>query len=85
MAEVFYFAAWTDSGCLMGCDHEHETVISATNCISVAGSYVIAVENGEYRALHDREEAEFQYALYGGERTAHSPLVPGRVPDLLLN
>ena len=28
---LYYFAAWTDSGCLLGCDHHHRTVISAAN------------------------------------------------------
>ena len=62
---LFYFAALTESGCLLGCDDQHETVISATACISQAGGYVVAVENGELRALTENEEAEFQYAMYG--------------------
>ena len=62
---LFYFAAWTDSECLLGCNHQHETVISATACISDAGGYVVAVENAELRALTDKEEAEFQHAMYG--------------------
>ncbi|HYL12144.1 MAG TPA: hypothetical protein VEV41_03865, partial [Terriglobales bacterium] len=62
---IYYFAAWTDSNCLLGCDHHHETVISAVACCVLAGSYVIAVENGDLRALNDQEEAEFQYAMYG--------------------
>jgi hypothetical protein len=65
MPPIFYFSAWTDSGCLLGCDHEHQTVTSAAACISFAGGYVIAVEKGVLRALTDAEEAEFQYAMYG--------------------
>ena len=65
MRLVYYFAAWTDSGCLLGCDHQHETVISATACISHAGCYVIAVEDGELRALTDQEEIGFQHAMRG--------------------
>ncbi len=59
---IYYLAAWTDSGCLRGCDHEHQTVLEAVACISCAGGYVIAVENKVYRALNDAEEAEFQAA-----------------------
>ncbi len=65
MRSTFYFAAWTDSGCLLGCDHEHQTVTSAVPCISCAGGYVIAVEKGVLRAMTDAEEAEFQHAMYG--------------------
>jgi hypothetical protein len=67
MKDLYYFAASTDSGCLLGCDHQHQTVTSAVPCISCAGGYVIAVENGKYRALNDVEEAEFQKAMYGTE------------------
>lgn len=67
MASIHYFAAWTDSGFLLGCDHQHMTVVSAANCISTAGGYVIAVENGRLRELNDKEEREFQLALYGGQ------------------
>jgi hypothetical protein len=46
-----YFAAWTDSGCLLGCcSHQHQTIASAAACIASAGGYVIAVEDGELRA-----------------------------------
>lgn len=62
MSSIYYFAAWTDSGCLLGCDHEHQTVSDAVACISCAGGYVIAVENSVYRPLNDIEEAEFQGA-----------------------
>ena len=62
MNSIYYFAAWTNSECLLGCDHEHQTVTAAVACISCAGGYVIAVENGMLRALTDDEEAEFQRA-----------------------
>ncbi len=64
MNKIYYFAAWTDSGCLLGCDHEHQTVLSATACINVAGGYVVAVET-RLRELNEMEEAEFQLAKYG--------------------
>ncbi|MBV9482959.1 MAG: hypothetical protein JO249_19785 [Acidobacteria bacterium] len=63
---LYYFAAWTDSHCLLGCLHQHETIISAVACCTtVAGSYVVAVESGQLRELDEGEEAEFQYAMYG--------------------
>jgi len=65
MPSLYYFAAWTDSGCLFGCDHQHETVISAVSCCAPAGAYVIAVENCELRELNEKEECEFQHAMYG--------------------
>jgi len=61
---LYYFAAWTDSGCLLGCQHRHATVISAA-CISEAGGYVIAVQKGELRELNDKEEETFLITAYG--------------------
>jgi hypothetical protein len=72
MNSIYYFAAWTDSGFLLGCDHEHKTVPEAVACISCAGGYVIAVENNVFRALTDEEEAECQCA----PRLALSSKVP---------
>ena len=65
MKDIYYFAAHTDSGCLLGCDHRHRTVSSAVACISLAGGYVIAVEDDVLRKLNDAEETEFQLAMYG--------------------
>jgi hypothetical protein len=62
---TYYFAAYTDSGCLLGCDHKHKTVVSATACISSAGGYVVAVQRRKLRELTDAEEDEFQLAMYG--------------------
>lgn len=62
---LYYIAAWTDGGSLLRCRHLHQTVISAANCISEAGGYVIAVEKGRLRALNDVEEEQFRYAYYG--------------------
>jgi hypothetical protein len=63
MTSLYYFAAWTDSDCLLGCPHEHRTPSEAVPCIAWAGSYVVAVENGVLRALISEEEAQFQCAL----------------------
>jgi hypothetical protein len=84
---TYYFAAWTDSGCLLGCDHRHATVISAVACIATCGGYVIAVEKGQLRELNYREEAEFQLAKYGAESTksAIRRFVPSEVLRPLLN
>jgi hypothetical protein len=78
MNKVYYFAAWTDSHCLLGCFHEHSTVLSAAACISTAGGYVVAVENGVLRALTDKEEDEFQEAMYG--TGAHKRIVEVMIP-----
>jgi hypothetical protein len=43
---MHYSAAWTDSGFLLGCAHEHETIAEADSCIPCAGGYVVAVERG---------------------------------------
>jgi hypothetical protein len=72
MKGIYYFAAFTDSSCIIGCSHKHRTLVAATACISPAGGYVIAVENEELRALTDAEEAEFQKAMYGGFEAEHS-------------
>jgi hypothetical protein len=61
---VFYSAAWTDSGFLLGCSHEHETIVEADSCIPCAGGYVVGVENGVMRSLTAEEEAEFQRVHY---------------------
>jgi hypothetical protein len=83
MHSTFYFAAWTDSGCLLGCDHEHQTVTSAVPCISCAGGYVIAVERGMLRAMTDGEEAEFQHAMYGTEAESVQPDTPEGMLSIL--
>jgi hypothetical protein len=59
-----YSAAWTDSGFLLGCPHEHETIEEADSCIGCAGGYVVGVENGVTRSLTEAEEAEFQRVHY---------------------
>lgn len=48
------------------CRHAHTTVISAVACISSAGDYIMAQEDGVLRCLNQAEEAEYQYAIYGG-------------------
>ena len=65
MADLHYFGAYTDSGCLIGCDHKHATVISAVACIAAAGGYVVAVEGAQARELNYSEEREFQLAMQG--------------------
>jgi hypothetical protein len=71
MTSLYYFAAWTDSGFLLGCCHKHATVISAAACIAYAGGYVIAVEKNQMRQLNANEEKEFQFAQRGGRRPVH--------------
>ena len=66
MPSLYYFAAHTDSGCVVACAHKHSTVIAAVACITGAGGYVIAVDDGELRELNRKEEAVFQFAMYSG-------------------
>src|SRR5450755_2717002 len=77
-----YSAAWTDSGFLLGCSHEHETIVEADSCIPCAGGYVVGVENGVMRSLTAEEEAEWQRVHYRprtnkpaapDEEAAHDP------------
>lgn len=62
MESTYYFAAWTECGCLLGCEHKHKTVTEAVHCISQAGGYVVAVENGLHRPLNGQEEREYWHA-----------------------
>jgi hypothetical protein len=84
---LHYFAAWTDSGLLLGCDHLHGNVISAANCISEGGGYVVAVQNGRLRALKETEEKLFQMALYGACISSRRWAVfePLRIPKSVVN
>jgi len=63
MKAIYYSAAWTDSGCFLGCPHEHGTIVEAVSCIPCAGGYIVGVENGVTRSLKPHEEAEFQNAI----------------------
>ncbi|MGA8490342.1 MAG: hypothetical protein WB711_07970 [Terriglobales bacterium] len=84
MSSTFYFAAWTDSGCLLGCDHEHQTVTSAVACITCAGGYVVAAEKSVLRALTDAEEEEFQRAMYGPKAKPGRRLAADGMSTILL-
>jgi hypothetical protein len=65
MATTYHRAECTDGG-LRLCSHAHATLISAVACISSAGEYIVARENGVFRALTDLEQMEYKYAIYGG-------------------
>lgn len=54
MATVYEVVLWDPSGDFPGC----KTIAEAVKHL-VAGSYVIAVENGVARALNPAEEAEY--------------------------
>jgi hypothetical protein len=73
MTSIYYSAAWTDSGFLLGCSHQHKTVTEATSCIPCAGGYVVAVENGAMRCLRAEEEVEFQCGRVS--HRSHNPAV----------
>ena len=55
MKSIYYSAAWTDSGWLLGCGHDHETIIEAASCIPCAEGYVVCIENGVMRSLKTEE------------------------------
>lgn len=69
MKDIYYYATVENDHPQIGCCHIHRTVCSATACISSAGAYVVAVENGILRALTDAEEVEFQIAKYGSVKS----------------
>lgn len=76
MTNTCYHAAYADGGKFLRlCPHQHPTVISAVACISSAGEYVVAVENGAVRELMKVEEVEYEYAIYGGE-LGHPGVLP---------
>jgi len=68
MGKRHFVAVHTDSGCILGCDHKHQNIATATACISEPGGYVVAVRRGKYLPLTDLEEAEFQNAMFGREK-----------------
>jgi hypothetical protein len=75
-AKQYYEAVFTDSGtCLIGCGHKHQNIVTATACISQPGGYVVGVNRwGKFRQLNDKEEAEFQSAMFGhGKRPDSKP------------
>ena len=63
MISNYYSAAWSECGCFITCPHEHKTVIEAKSCISWAGGYVVAVDDGTMRSLTVEEEDQFQCAV----------------------
>jgi hypothetical protein len=78
MGKRYFVAVYTDSGCLIACEHKHPNVSTAAACISQAGGYVVAARRGKFRALTDSEEAQFQVAMYGHAE----PAKPARAPDV---
>jgi hypothetical protein len=78
MGKRHYVAVHTDSGCVLGCDHKHQNVTTATACISEPGGYVVAICRGKTLQLTEAEEAEFQKAMYGRTESVK------QTPDLAL-
>jgi hypothetical protein len=64
---LYYLAAYADSDShgVVGCEHRHQTTCSAAACISKAGGYVVAIDDGKLRALTESEEAQVQAAMCG--------------------
>jgi len=68
MAITYHRAECTDGvNSLRLCSHAHATLVSAVACISSAGEYIVAQEDGVFRALTDVEQVEYKYAIYGGD------------------
>ncbi|HEX7288357.1 MAG TPA: hypothetical protein VF532_19390 [Candidatus Angelobacter sp.] len=66
MTTTCFHAAYADGGKFLRlCSHQHPTVISAVACMSSAGEYIVAVEDGVIRALTNVEEVEYEYSIYG--------------------
>jgi hypothetical protein len=77
MKSTYYSAAWTDSGCLLGCGHEHETLVEAASCIPCAGGFVVGIENGVVRSLRtEEEESEFQSVIHSSKKPAPYTTAP---------
>ncbi len=74
MGKRHFVAVYTDSGCILGCDHKHQNVATATACVSQPGGYIVAVRRRKYLPLTDGEEAEFQRLMFGhGDVRAPEP------------
>lgn len=80
MGNRHFVAVHTECGCIVGCNHKHKNVTTATACVSHPGGYVVAVRRRKYLQLTDTEEAEFQRAMYGsGVAPRHDSGEPGMV------
>jgi hypothetical protein len=77
MGKRYFVAVYTDSGRLIGCDHKHPNLATATACISQAGGYVVAARRGKFLALTESEEAQFRVTMYGHAEPAR----PANAPD----
>ncbi len=80
MKSIYYSAAWTDSGCLLGCWHEHETIVEAASCSPCAGGYVVGVENGVMRSLRTEEQSEFQSSIRNHPSSKPATHTPAPAP-----
>jgi len=67
MGQRHFVAVYTDSGCILSCDHKHQNITTAAACISQPGGYLVAVRRRKYLPLTETEEAEFQRAMFGRE------------------
>jgi hypothetical protein len=76
MKSTYYSAAWTDSGCLLSCEHEHETLVEAASCIPCARGYVVGIENGVMRSLRTEDESEVQSVIHSRKKPAPYTTAP---------
>jgi hypothetical protein len=66
-SQRYYVGAWTNNDIFSHCDHQHKTMASAVACAGsvCAGSYVVAIEDGQLEQLEPWEEALYQRLMYG--------------------
>ena len=85
MGKRYFVAVYTDSGCLIGCEHKHQNVTTATACINQPGGYVVAAHKRKYLPLTEIEEAEFQRAMYSRQDAKPDPFDIGLFLPILPN
>lgn len=73
MGATYYYAVWEECGCLVSCFHQHQTIAEAETCVTGAGSYIAAIEDGVERSLTAGEEAEVR-RIHATARTGKPPL-----------
>ena len=82
MRKRHFVAVYTDSGCILDCNHKHQNITTAAACISQPGGYVVAVRRRKYLPLTEVEEAKFQKAMFGrAARASDSAPVGGLNPQ----
>ena len=64
IADLYYFACFTEDDGLYSCGHQHVTVREAMDClVPDGGSFIRACDRGLPRSLNDREFIDVMEAL----------------------